>query len=57
VKDIVNEDGKVILPEKDFSLLLKYLNSIRFGSVTLNIRDSKVIGIEKNEKIRLDRDD
>jgi hypothetical protein len=52
-KDIVSGKGNVILSQKDFELLIKYLDSIEFGSVTLTIRDSKVVGIEKNEKIRL----
>ena len=44
----------MILPEKDFKLLIDYLQSIKFGSVTLIIREGSVVGIEKNEKIRLE---
>ena len=54
VKDIVSDSGKVILSEKDFRVLVEYLDGIRFGSVTINIRDGKVVGIEKNEKIRFE---
>jgi hypothetical protein len=54
VKDIVGDSGKVILSEKDFRVLVEYLDGIRFGSVTINIRDGKVTGIEKNEKIRFE---
>jgi hypothetical protein len=53
VKDILGADGKVILSEKDVRILADYLDKIRFGSVTLNVREGKVVGIEKNEKIRL----
>jgi len=31
------------------------LQSIRFGTVTLVIQDGRVIQVDKNEKIRLDR--
>ena len=31
------------------------LQSIRFGTVTLVIQDGRVIQVEKNEKIRLNR--
>lgn len=31
------------------------LNSIRFGTVTLVVQDGRVIQVDKNEKIRIDR--
>jgi len=31
------------------------LQSIRFGTVTLVVQDGKVIQVEKNEKIRINR--
>lgn len=31
------------------------LKSIRFGTVTLVIQDGRVIQVDKNEKIRIDR--
>lgn len=31
------------------------LKSIRFGTVTLVIQDGRVIQVDKNEKIRMDR--
>lgn len=54
MKDIVDADGNVILYERDFLLLVKFLRNIKFGSVTLTIREGEVVGIEKNEKIRLE---
>lgn len=33
--------------------LLHYIQSVRYGSVTVVIQDGKVIQIEKNEKMRL----
>ncbi len=36
-------------------LLREALQSIRFGTVTLVIQDGRVIQMEKNEKIRINR--
>jgi hypothetical protein len=36
-------------------LIRKALNSIRFGTVTLVVQDGRVIQVDKNEKIRLNR--
>lgn len=44
-----------ILPEEINRLLLKYLQSIEFGSVTLTIQNGRVVQIEGSEKIRIDK--
>lgn len=44
-----------ILPDDIYELLLKYLQTIQFGSVTLVIQNGKVVQIESNEKIRTDK--
>jgi hypothetical protein len=36
-------------------LVCEALQSIRFGTVTLVVQDGKVIQVDKNEKIRLNR--
>jgi hypothetical protein len=36
-------------------LLRDSLQSIRFGTVTLVVQDGRVIQVEKNEKIRINR--
>ena len=36
-------------------LVRESLSSIRFGTVTLIVQDGKVIQVDKNEKIRLNR--
>jgi len=36
-------------------LVRETLGSIRFGTVTLVVQDGKVIQVDKNEKIRLNR--
>ena len=41
------------LEGEDIRLLLEYIKKIKFGSVTVNIQDGKIVQIEKSEKIRL----
>lgn len=38
-----------------FSQLAEYVRSIKFGSVTIQIQDGRIIQIDKNEKFRFDR--
>ena len=33
-------------------VLLEYLSSLKYGSITLVVQDNKIVQIEKNEKIR-----
>ena len=37
--------------------ILKALRSIRYGYVQIVVQDSKIVQIDKTEKIRLDKDD
>ena len=39
--------------EENIRLLLDYINKIKYGSVTVNIQDGKIVQIEKSEKIRI----
>lgn len=41
------------LPKAVQDLLLKNLNSIKFGTITLIIQDGKIIQVESHEKIRI----
>ena len=41
------------LEGEDIKLILEYIKKIKFGSVTVNIQDGKIVQIEKSEKIRL----
>ena len=45
------EKGKV--PALDIEKLVKIINSINFGSVTVFIQEGKITQIEKSEKVRL----
>jgi hypothetical protein len=42
-----------IISEEDFKLLLDYIDSIKYGSVTVHIQNGKAVQIEKSEKIRI----
>lgn len=42
----INEESQDIL------MLLDYIKHIKYGSVTVNIQDGKIVQIEKSEKIR-----
>jgi hypothetical protein len=46
------EAVKKSVTENQLKLLLSSIDSIRYGSVVLVIQDSKLVQIEKNEKIR-----
>lgn len=40
------------IPDEVYNILLRYLETIKFGSVTLTIQDGKIVQIEGSEKIR-----
>ena len=40
---------------KEFEKLAEYVKSIKFGSVTIQIQNGKIIQIDKNEKFRFDK--
>lgn len=39
--------------EKDLKTIVKFIESVQFGSVSIVIQNGKIIQIEKNEKVRL----
>ncbi len=43
--------------KKLLSQILKALRSIRYGYVQIVVQDSKIVQIDKTEKIRLDKED
>jgi hypothetical protein len=43
-------NGKI--SEDHFRVLLEYIETIRYGSVTISIQDGKVVLIEKTEKLK-----
>ncbi|ABN53982.1 MAG TPA: DUF2292 domain-containing protein [Hungateiclostridium thermocellum] len=49
----VNRSQKRAISEEDAKMLIKIINDIKFGTVTIIIQDGRVVQIEKNEKIRL----
>jgi hypothetical protein len=46
-------ETKGSISDEQLKKLLELLGRIEFGSVTLLIRDGKVVQMEKNEKLRL----
>ncbi|MDR1495700.1 MAG: YezD family protein [Clostridiales Family XIII bacterium] len=46
--DALNEK----ISENHFHILLEYIKTIRYGSVTISIQDGKVVLIEKTEKLK-----
>ncbi|MHB8063413.1 MAG: YezD family protein [Ruminiclostridium sp.] len=52
IKWLNNEESKSISDE-ELNKLIKLIDSIQFGSVTITIKDGKVVQFEKNVKLRL----
>jgi hypothetical protein len=44
---------KNTIQESDVKIILEFLETIQYGSVTVIIQDGKILQIEKNEKIRI----
>jgi hypothetical protein len=42
-----------VISQENFRLLLQYIESTSYGSITLQIQDGKAVQIEKNEKIKI----
>jgi hypothetical protein len=49
----INQKKDGPISQEDLSRLLEMIGSIRYGSITLLIQDSKVVQIDKSEKVRL----
>ena len=45
--------GLTKVTKEDLEKIKEFLEEIRFGSVTVIVRDGKVVQIEKHEKVRL----
>jgi len=46
----VNTD---VISREDWEKIIRYLDSIQFGTVTLVVQNGKVVQVEKTEKIKL----
>lgn len=49
----VNSKESKAISEEDLKKLLKLLDSVQYGSITLTLQEGKVVQIEKNEKMRI----
>ncbi|MCD8018495.1 MAG: YezD family protein [Clostridiales bacterium] len=45
-------NDKTIISKEHLETIAKYLEEIRYGSVTIVVQDGKIVQIEKQEKIR-----
>lgn len=43
---------KTKVRDEDLKRIEEYIESIRFGSVTIIVQDGKIVQVEKNEKLR-----
>jgi hypothetical protein len=50
---IMTQDKASPLSEDELKILLEFIKSVKFGSVTLIIQDGKIVQMEKSEKVRL----
>ncbi len=48
----VAQDGELL--ERAMAEILRSIRSVRFGSVEITIHDSRVVQIERKEKVRLE---
>lgn len=39
--------------EKDLNTIIRFIESVKFGSISIIIQDGKIVQIEKNEKVRV----
>lgn len=46
---------KTTVTKEDLEKIRKFIQDIRFGSVSVIIQDGRIVQIEKNEKVRMDR--
>jgi hypothetical protein len=46
-------ENNTSVSDQDIKTIKRFIESIRFGSVSILIQDGKIIQIEKNEKVRL----
>ena len=54
-EDLITVKQKSAVYPKEFDKLAEYVKSIKYGSVTIQIQDGKIIQIDKNEKFRFDK--
>ena len=48
-------NGRAVAPEV-VTAVLEAIQAIRFGSIEIVIHDSRVVAIERREKVRLDKE-
>lgn len=49
----VDSVEKTKVGEEDLKRIKEYIESIRFGTVTVIVQDGNIVQLERNEKVRL----
>lgn len=44
---------KIDASDEEFKKIIKYIESVHYGSITIVVQGGKIVQIEKNEKIRI----
>ncbi|MDR0877031.1 MAG: YezD family protein [Treponema sp.] len=53
VSGSIADRGHRPIAEADFQIITKYLDSVQYGTVTIKIKAAQIIGVEKNETIKV----
>ena len=49
---VVDKKKDCTVSEKDLETIVKFIESVKFGSISIIIQDGRIVQIEKNEKVR-----
>ncbi|MGN0275843.1 MAG: YezD family protein [Hominisplanchenecus sp.] len=52
-KNEVDSVEKTKVGEEDLKRIKEYIESVRFGTVTVIVQDGNIVQLERNEKVRL----
>ena len=52
-KNEVDTVEKTKVGEEDLKRIKEYIESVRFGTVTVIVQDGNIVQLERNEKVRL----
>lgn len=53
IENEVDSVEKTKVGEEDLKRIKEYIESIRFGTVTVIVQDGNIVQLERNEKVRL----
>jgi hypothetical protein len=50
--DSVGEEERTPVSDGELRMFVEYIDRVQFGTVTLHIKSLRIVGVEKNEKIK-----